>query len=448
MKSYDLVIVGSGSAATSAAYRCLEADWSIAVIDHKPIGGTCALRGCDPKKVIYGVAEAANAVRRLQGRGISLSGKGVSWNELIRFKETFTQPMSANIEDGLKSSGIDVVHGHAGFTGKNTLEAEGQEFSAKKILVASGVKASRQKFPGSEHMIDNEGFLGLRELPRRLIFVGGGYISVEFANIARSSGSEATIIQHSGRILKNFDPYTVDALWKSMERKGIRILADSEITGIEENDGDYRVAYRQNGKENKVYADLVVHGAGREFDSTLVPEKAGIEFTASGIKVNGYLQSVSNPDVYSAGDAADTGAYKLTPVAGMEGSVAAENMINGNTVKADYTGTPTVVFSSPPLAMVGMTEEEASAEGLEFSVKKGESTSWYNSRRLGMDVSAYKVLLERDTGRILGAHILGPNSEEVINTVSLAIRKGITAHELSAMPFSYPSDTYDLKYML
>ncbi len=448
MESYDLVIIGSGSAATACAYACLEAGWKIAVVDQKPIGGTCALRGCDPKKVLYGISETANAARRLHGKGISLSGKGVNWKELIQFKETFTGPMSRKIEDSLRSRGVSVINGHAKFTGTDTLEVEGIPIKGRKILIASGVKPSAQGFQGSNLMVDNEAFLGMEELPRKIVFVGGGYISVEFAGIARSAGSEVTIIQHSRRMLKNFDPYTVDALSESLGKRGIRILTECEISGIEENDGDYRITFSGGGKKQSIYADLVVHGAGREFDSTLEPGKAGIEFTPRGIKVNEYLQSVSNPIVYAAGDSADTGAYKLTPVAGMEGELAARNMIEGNTGTADYTGIPTVVFSSPPLAKAGLTEEEAAARNLKFIAMKGDSTSWYNSRRLGLWASAYKILVEEGTGKILGAHILGPNAEEVINILSLAIRKGITAAELSGMPFSYPSDTYDLKYML
>ena len=445
---FDLVIIGSGSAATTVAFKALEDGKKIAVIDQKAIGGTCALRGCDPKKILVGITDSLESAKRLQGYGISdLSGK-IDWSDLMEFKRTFTESMSRGIEDSLIKSGIAVIHGKANFISPHMLEVDGKKLEAEKFLIASGVKAADLTFPGSEYLVDNEEFLSLPQLPKKLVFVGGGYISVEFASIARKAGSDVTIIQHSGRILVNFDKEMAEVLSSQLQDSGIEILTNTSVKEIRKDDSKYEILVSKEGKQDLIYADLVVHGAGREFDSDMGLDAANVKWSRKGVVVNEYLQSVSNPGVYAAGDSADTAGPKLTPIAVMEGNVAAKNLLHGNTVKADYAGVPTTVFASPPLAMVGITEDEAFRNGLKVTVKKGDMTSWYNSKRRKIPRSYYKVILDQDSNKILGAHILGENSEEVINIYSLAIRLKIDVQTLISTPFTYPSDANDIKYMI
>lgn len=448
MDSYDLIVIGSGSAATSAVFKCIEKGWKVAVIDRKAIGGTCALRGCDPKKVLVGVTESVEAVKRLEGNGISLDGVNINWPDLITFKGTFTEPMSNAIESSLTNSGADIYHGQAEFVSVNGVSVGGRTISGNKILIASGVKAADPGFPGSEFLVDNEEFLSLPDLPEKVLFVGGGYISVEFANIVRKAGSHPTIVQGPDRMLTSFDEDMVSELTKSMEESGIGILTSTSVESIKRDANGYRVVVKRHGKEQVLEADLVVHGAGRTFDPEMGLSAANVEWSRRGVKVNEFLQSVSNPNVYAAGDSADTGSYKLTPVAGIEGSVAADNMLSGNTEKADYTGIPTVVFSSPPLSMVGMTEAEAKSKGISLKVNKGDLSSWYNSRRRGIRSGYYKILIDEGNGMVVGAHIFAENAEETINIFSLAIREKISVERLISVPYAYPSDTNDIRYML
>jgi glutathione reductase (NADPH) len=196
-------------------------------------------------------------------------------------------------------------------------------------------------------------------------------------------------------------------------------------------------------------ADMVVHAAGRvpEIDD-LNLETAGVEWDRKGVKVNEFLQSVSNPAVYAAGDAADTGGPPLTPVAGYEGVIVAANLLNGNHRKADYGGIPTVVFTTPPLASVGLNEEAARKQGLRFKKKHEATSNWYSSRRVGETYSGYKTLVEENTDRILGAHLLGGEAGEVINLFALAIRSGMRATDLKHTLFAYPTHGSDVAYML
>lgn len=445
---FDLIVIGSGSAATTAVFRVLEAGWKVAVVDQKPIGGTCALRGCDPKKVIFGVTSVLEYARRLDGSGIDLLQGKIDWPGLMEFKRTFTGPMSENIEKSLLDSGVSVFHGRADFLSSDTLKVENQVLTGKKILIASGVRAASFDFPGAGYLVDNETFMDLPKLPDRIAFVGGGYISVEFAGIARKAGSQTTIIQRSGRLLVNFDSDATAQLTKNLLDAGIEVKTGLTVDRIEKVNDEFAVYLSGKNGNEILKADLVVHGAGREFDGEMNLDRAGIQWSRNGIKVNEYLQSTTNNKIYSAGDSADTPGSKLTPVAVMEGRVAAENMVNGNHARPDYAGIPTTVFSTPPLAMVGITEDQAISANIDVKVRKGDMSSWYNSRRRNVGHSFFKILVENNTGSIVGAHILGENAEEVINIFSLAIRHKISGGQLASMPYSYPSDTNDIRYML
>jgi glutathione reductase (NADPH) len=199
-----------------------------------------------------------------------------------------------------------------------------------------------------------------------------------------------------------------------------------------------------------VEADMVVHGAGREPNiDTLDLNAAGIEYTRRGITVNEYLQSVSNPAVYAAGDVAASKGLPLTPVASYDGDIVAKNLIKGNSIKTNYTGLPSVVFTIPPLVSVGMREKEAKYQGLRFKIKHEDTSGWASSRRVGETCAGFKVLVEEDTNRILGAHILGPHAEEIINIFSIAIRLGLTAKDLNdPILYTYPTNSSDILYML
>lgn len=445
---FDLVIIGSGSASTTAAFKALKAGKKVAVIDHKPVGGTCALRGCDPKKVLVGVTGALESARRLEGHGISDLKGGINWEQLMEFKNSFTTQMSVSIEGSLSRNGISIFKGRARFTGPDKLEVGKETLESNTFLISSGVKASSLNFPGAEYLVDNEGFLSLTTLPKNIAFIGGGYISVEFASIATRAGSNVTIIQHAERLLVNFDHEMSSILTAQLKDYKIKILTGASVKEIKKSGEKYHIKLSQNGKDEMITADLVVHGAGREFDSDMGLDAGNIKWSRKGVEVNDYFQSVSNPRVYAAGDSADTPGPKLTPIAVMEGNIAAENLLNGNSLKANYYGIPTTVFSSPPLAMVGITENQALEKGLKIKVKKGDMTAWYNSRRKMIPKSFYKVILDGDSKKVLGAHILGENSEEVINIFAMAMRLGINVDTLLSMPFTYPSDTNDLKYMI
>jgi len=448
-KKFDVIAIGTGSAASAVAHRCRAAGWQVAVADSRPFGGTCALRGCDPKKVLVGAAEVVDWARRMKGNGIQAEQLQIDWSQLMRFKRTFTEPVPKNSEAGFANVGIATFHGRARFVGRSTVQVAEEPLEGRYVVIAAGQRPADLKIPGVEHLTTSEQFLELDKLPRRILFIGGGYIAFEFAHVAVRVGSQVTIVHRGTRPLSQFDPELVDQIIAKSRELGIDVQLGAEATGIEKKSGQFFVRASGSGQQRTFETDMVVHAAGRvpEIDD-LNLDVAGVEWDERGVKVNEFLQSVSNPSIYAAGDAAASGGPPLTPVASYEGTIVAANLLKGNQKKPNYLGIPTVVFAIPPLASVGLSEREARERGLKYSVKREMTSTSYSSRRVAEKYSGYKVLVEEGTDRILGAHLLGDQASEIINLFAVAIRSGMHATDLKHMVFSYPTHGSDVPYML
>ena len=448
IQSFDLIVIGTGTAATAAATRCRQAGWSVAIIDALPFGGTCALRGCDPKKILVGNAEAIEWADRLSGKGVRQDRLCIDWPELMRFKRSMIAEVPERKEEGFRRAGIAVFHRQARFTGTSTLEVAGERLEGKHVLIASGAKPAPLGIPGEELLISSTQFLELDALPPRIVFVGGGFISFEFAHVAVRAGAHVTIVHRGPRALPLFDPDLVERLVEKSRMLGIDVRLGTSVTRVERTKGRFVIQGQHDGNETSVEADLVVHGAGRvPAVDDLDLQTAGIEVDRRRIRLNEFLQSESNPAVYAAGDAAATGPA-LTPVAGYEGRLVAANLIEGNHQRADYSVVPSVAFTIPPLAAVGLTEQAATQRGLRFRANFLDTSSWYSSRRVGETHSGSKVLIDEESGRILGAHLLGPSAEETINLFAMAMRTETTSSQIKAMLFAYPTHGSDMQYMV
>jgi glutathione reductase (NADPH) len=396
-----------------------------------------------------GAAEVIDWGRRMEGKGIQAQQLRIDWQKLMRFKRSFTEPVPKQREEGFAKAGIAAFHGRARFVGPSTVQVGEEVLEGRYVVIATGQKPADLKIPGEEHLTTSDQFLELDELPKRVLFIGGGYIAFEFAHVAARAGSEVAIVHRGARPLPRFDPYLVDALVERTRELGVDVQLGTEAEAIEKGSGHLTVRTSTSDQKRTLEADMVVHAAGRvpEIDD-LNLNATGVEWGERGVKVNDFLQSVSNPAVYAAGDAAASGGPSLTPVAAYEGMIVAANLLKGNDQKPNYLGIPTVVFAIPPLASVGLGEREARELGLKFKLKKEMTSSWYSSRRVGETYSGFKVLVEEGTDRILGAHLLGSQAEEVINLFAVAMRSRMPATDLKHMLFAYPTHGSNLPYML
>lgn len=445
---FDLAVIGSGSAGTTVAMAARKQGRSVAVIEEGAFGGTCALRGCDPKKVLVATAGVVEAAQRLVDLGVLHRPPEINWSELMRFKRTFTEPFPEQRLRSYGSAGIMAITGQAQFVDSQMLRVNGELLGARQIVIASGA-TPRHVAEGDDALLTSDAFLELEALPQSLVFVGGGYITFEFAHVAARAGAQVTILHRSAHPLAGFDPDIVERLLAMTRAIGIDVHLETPVTRVQKTDSGITIYADQRGaaKEFKAHAGVLAAGRIPNVDH-LALDAGHIEYSLSGIKVNEYLQSVSNPNVYAAGDAADGGGLRLTPVAGYEGEIVAANLLDGNSRTADFSGLASMVYTIPPLGSVGITEESAQKQGIDYDIRAGDMSDWYSTRHLAARGAFYKVVLEKNTRRLLGATILGPLAEDQINVLALAIRNGLHADRLTQTLFTYPTGSSDLEYMV
>ncbi len=448
MKNYDLVVIGTGAGGTAAAFKCRNAGLTVAVIDKKDYGGTCALRGCDPKKVLVGATEIIDRIERMKGLGIEGESK-INWKDLINFKRTFTENVPKNREKGYHSAGIDTYHGVASFINENEILVNDTKIAFKHIILAVGAKPMPLNIKGEEHIYISDDFLELDILPKKIVFIGGGFISFELAHIAALSGSEVHILQRSDSPLKMFDQELVTLLMKRSEELGIKIHLNNKPTEIEKINDKYLIYAQENDQDFKIECDRVFHGAGRVPDvDDLDLEKGNVTKNRHGIEVNEFLQSVSNSKVYAAGDASGSKGLPLTPIAGKESGAVATNILKGNQKKVDYSVMPSVLFTHPKLATIGLTEEKAVEKGYEVSANQIDTKDWYTYKRTNEAYAMTKTVVDKKTGKLLGVNILGSNADELINYFALIMKFDLAYDEVKDVLFAYPTSASDLGYFL
>lgn len=445
-ETFDVIVIGTGSG-TSVALKCAKAGKKVGIIDGNPYGGTCQLRGCDPKKVLVGISEVLDMSNRLVHKGVTVPAK-LSWKDMMRFKHTFTDSTPLKNDDSLKKAGVKTFHGRAAFQSEHIIQVNGYLLKADKFVLANGAKPAILSIPGEELLIDSTAFLNLNELPDDLLLIGGGYIAFEFGHLAARLGVNVKIIHRGKMPLENFDQDMVQHLLIATKLLGIEVILDTEVKAISKEKKKLIVYAENAGKKISFITSLAVHAAGRTADiEDMHLENANVAFGKSGIEVNGYMQSKSNPNVYACGDVNNKG-MPLTPVAAKEAIIAASNVLKGNHTEINYGHVPSNVFTIPALAMVGLTEQAAKTQELNYKVNYEQTTEWFASKRLNESISAYKIILDKDTSQILGAHLLGAHADEIINIFTVAMNVGITGEQLKKMIFSYPTNASDIVYML
>jgi glutathione reductase (NADPH) len=445
---YDLIVIGTGTAASVTAFSCRKAGWSVAVIDHRPFGGTCALRGCDPKKMLIAATEVIDGFERMRAIDTVQGEARIDWAALQRHKRSFTDPVPDKREQGYAKQGIDAWHGRARFTGRNTVVVGDATLTGRHIVIAAGAEPSRLPIQGVEHLALSDDFLDLEHLPRRIVLVGGGYIGFEFAHIAARAGAEVTILNRGEHPLAGFDPDLVALLVERTRALGVDVRLGHEVKAVRKTENGFAV--QADGPDGRVdiATDLAIHSGGRKPAlEALDLDAAGIGHDQGRLTLDKHFRSTTNPAVYAAGDAAG-GPLPLTPVAALEARAVVDNLLQDKHATVDYTGIPSVVFTLAPLARVGLLEAEARQQGLRFKVKHERVPGWFTARRINEPCYAYKVLVEEHSQRILGAHLIGPEASEVINLFGFAMRSGLNAYAIRHATFAYPTAASDIESML
>jgi glutathione reductase (NADPH) len=451
-KQYDALVIGSGTAGQTAAHELNRNGLTVGMVEHsqRP-GGTCALRGCQAKKWFYEGVETVARSRHLSGIGIT-SPALASWLELRNAKNRFTARVPDNTINGLKKAGIDFIRGRAHFTDRNSISVGHQQLSARFIVLATGAAPMRLPLKGAQFIVTSSEFMELDRLPRRIIFIGGGFISFEFAHFAVRLGpphTQCTILEARPRPLAPFDTEMVELLTEASAAEGIDIHCNADITTIKKTGPTFTVTTRDG---DLFESDLVVHGAGRSADiDDLNLKKAVVESAQGGITVDEKM-ATTNPHIYAVGDCAAT--VQLARVADAEAQVAAANIVSclegtQNEASMDYTAVPSVLFTYPQYGMVGTTEEALKERGVAYRKSFGKNLTWPTYKRVGLKSAAYKLLADED-GKLLGAHVLSDSATGLISTCTLAMVNRISVDDLyrQSTMTPYPSRESDIIYML
>ena len=444
MKDFDVFVIGTGTAGETAVSELLKKEdgLRIGIADERPYGGTCALRGCQPKKFLLVPAHAALEGRALTERGFR-SAPQLDWKAMNRSLRDFTDPVPHNTRAGLEEKGVACFSGHCEFLSPSTLRCGDQSISARNFIIATGARPRKLPIKGADLAVSSDGFLSLEELPERIVFIGGGYVSMEFGYTASAAGASVTVLQRSQRIMKQFDPDMVSILQDACSTRGMDIRTGMSPVEIRKSDsGPFEVILK--GGE-VVETDLVVGAIGRVPNvESLGLEDAGVAYDRRGIETNGHMHT-SQDHIYAIGDCVK--GVQLSPASDLQARTAARNILNPDSETADLSTLPSVVFSYPQLAMAGMDEQAAKERG-NIRIAQGSGAGWPNYRRLNETHVGYKVIIDTETETVLGAHLVGPHAGELINLFALAMTCHIPVKTLQELPWAYPTYSSDIKYML
>lgn len=442
MERFDVIIIGSGPGGMAAAYDLVAEGKKVAVVEADLWGGTCPNRGCDPKKVLYGAVEARDNVVQLKNKGFDARPE-INWRDLMAFKETFTQPVPIEQKSGLISSGIQTITGFASFKDKHTITVENKEYRSDAFIIATGQRPAILDIPGKENFDTSTDFLNMIELPKKIAFVGGGYISLELANIAASCGSEVHLLHHNDRPLKGFDEELTKELIENLSLRGIHFHFNESAEGLTKKSEQIEITLTSQGT---LFVDRVFCATGRIPNvEGLDLEKIGVDSTHKGIRVNEFLQTAVE-SIYALGDCLEKNEPKLTPVSSFEGQYLAK-ILSGKTQETiKYPALPTIIFSSPKLAQVGLTELVTLENG-SYQVEVLDLSQWFTYKHLNEPLVKAKIVTEKETGLLVGATVLGNEADQLINLFTLMVNQKLPADKVNEMIMLYPTVSSDLSYL-
>lgn len=421
---FDLFVIGAGSGGVRAARFAAGFGAKVAVAESRYLGGTCVNVGCVPKKLLVYGAHYHEDFEQAGGFGWTSGASSFDWSTLIANKNREIHRLNGIYRNLLVNSGVTLLEGHARLQDAHTVEVDGQRFSAKHILIATGGWPQVPDIPGKEYAItSNEAFF-LKELPRRVLVVGGGYIAVEFAGIFHGLGARTSLLYRRELFLRGFDRGVREHLRDELSKKGLDIQFNSDIARIDKQADGTLAATLKDGRV--LEADCVFYATGRrpQLDSL------GLESVAVDLDDRGYIKvdetyRTSEPSIFAIGDV--IGKVQLTPVALAEGMALARHLFRPEEYRpVDYKLIPTAVFSLPNIGTVGLTEEEARGAGHKVKVFESRFRPMKLTLTESQEKTLMKLIVDADNDKVLGCHMVGPEAGEILQGIAIALKAGAT----------------------
>ncbi len=437
---FDLFTIGAGSGGVRACRMSAKYGARVAVAERGALGGTCVNVGCVPKKLLVYGSVYGQEFADAPGFGWTLEKPAFNWSELIENKDREITRLNGIYGELLAGSGVKLYTGSARLVDAHTIETDGERVTAETILVATGGWPSVPDIPGHEHAITSNEIFHLPELPQRILVVGGGYIAVEFAGILRGFGAQVTQIYRRDLFLRGFDLDIRETLRDEMLKRSIDLRFNLDLDEIEKSGEVLRCSLSDG---STLEAGAVLYATGRHpLTANLGLEELGVELDASGaIAVDAYSQT-SVSGVYAIGDV--TNRMNLTPVAIHEGMALAETLFNNNPTRPDYSNVPTAVFSQPNCGTIGLTEEAAREAGHSIDIYRSSFRPLRHAMTGRDEKTMVKLVVNRDSDRVLGVHMVGPDAGEIVQGFAVALRCGATKTQFDQTIGVHPTTAEEL----
>jgi glutathione reductase (NADPH) len=444
---YDLIALGAGSGGLSVVERAASYGQRCAIVERGKMGGTCVNVGCVPKKIMWFGANLAEMIEDAGAYGHDLTHNGFDWSKLVANREKYIAGINTWYHGYLKELGIDEIVGEASFVDANTIIIDGKRYSARDIVIATGTEPTLPDIPGIENAITSDGFFALDQQPKRVAIVGSGYIAVELAGVLRSLGSEVSLYLRKDRVLGEFDSLLQSTLLERLGQSGIELRIRCQVTSIKRT-ADDKLELQDSHGVGMEAVDQILYAIGRSARlDTLKLDNAGVAVTNRGFIESDLYQCTSQPNIFTLGDV--TGRAALTPVAIAAGRRLADRLYDAQSDRhLDYELIPTVIFSHPPIATIGVTEEAARAEfGERIRVYQTRFTAMFNAIS-GHDVpTAMKLVCLDEEEKVIGCHMIGPAVDEMLQGFAVAIRMGACKKDFDDTIAIHPTSSEELVTM-
>jgi len=443
-KKYKIAIIGSGPGGYVAALRAGQLGADTVLIEKEALGGTCLNWGCIPTKAFVRSAEIFADIQNAKDFGIKVEKAEVDFPAVVKRKDKIVTRLVRGIDHLLNKNNVGRIDGKASFIDQNTIEVEKEsetvEIEAENIIIATGSQAANIPIPGAEleDILDSRAALDLDELPKSMVIVGGGIIGMEFAFIFRNFGVDVTVIEYLDQLVSGVDTDIASELNRSARRRRISVKTSAEVKEIKKNEAGFEVIYQQKGEEKSAVAEKVLMAVGRKpYTEGLKLENAGVEFSEKrkAVQVNEEMET-NVKGIYAVGDVTDK--ILLAHVASTQGVTAVENIM-GMDKKMNYQAVPGAIFTSPEIGTVGLTEAEADAKGMDYTVGTFPFAASGKVMAMGEREGKVKIIAEKESDKIIGAALIGIESSDLIAELTLAVNLGLTAENLRETIHAHPT---------